>query len=186
MTEALLASTGLVALAEIGDKTQILTLALAARHRRPMTIILAIFFATILNHALAALFGQWVRDVFPPALAGPLIGAGFILIGLWTLIPDRIDDEETMRVSGFGVFLSVALIFFLAEIGDKTQVATVALAARYQATLGVVIGTTLGMMLANVPVVFLGSRLVSRLPLAAIRRGAALLFILFGILAFLA
>lgn len=179
--EAFLVSAGLVAIAEIGDKTQLLTLALSARYRRPAILILAILVATLLNHAFAALLGQWVRDLLPPGFGGPLIGVSFILIGLWTLIPDSADAAQAGRPPRLGIFMTAAIVFFLAEMGDKTQVATVALAAHHGAPVAVVLGTTLGMMIANVPVVFLGGWLVARLPLAVIRRIAAAFFILFGL-----
>lgn len=178
--EAFLSSTALVALAEIGDKTQLLALVLAARYRKPLPIVLGILFATLANHAIAALLGATVADW----LAGPwftaAVAIGFIAMGLWTLIPDKLDEDEAPR-SRRGAFLTTLVAFFIVEIGDKTQIATIALGARYENVLAVTTGTTLGMLLANVPVVLLGDALIKRVPLKAVRIAAALLFVAMGV-----
>jgi putative Ca2+/H+ antiporter (TMEM165/GDT1 family) len=179
--EAFLISTGLVALAEIGDKTQLLAFILAARYRRPWPIVLGILVATLFNHALAAALGALLmRWVGPQAMRWAL-GASFIAMALWTLVPDKLDADDAPLVSGRGVFAATLVAFFAAEMGDKTQVATVALAARYHAIVSVVGGTTLGMMIANVPAVLLGSRLAGRLPVVWIHRVAALVFAALGV-----
>ncbi|RRJ83200.1 TMEM165/GDT1 family protein [Aestuariirhabdus litorea] len=178
--EALSLSTLIVALAEIGDKTQLLALLLAARFRQPWPIIAGILIATVANHALAAAVGAWVSAQISPDLMRWILGLSFLAIAAWTLVPDKMDEEE----SGFyryGAFGATLVLFFLAEIGDKTQVATVALAAQYSDTLMVVIGTTIGMLLANVPVVVLGHFAADRLPLGLIRVVAASLFAAMGI-----
>lgn len=180
MTEAFLVSTGLVALAEMGDKTQLLSLVLAARFRRPWPIVLGILVATVANHALAAAVGGWLNDFVGPERMRVAIGVGFLAMAAWTLIPDKLDDAPRDH---FGVFATTCVAFFLAEMGDKTQVATVALAARYAAFASVVLGTTAGMMLANVPVVLLGERLAARLPLRLLRRLAAACFAVLGVAA---
>jgi putative Ca2+/H+ antiporter (TMEM165/GDT1 family) len=177
--EAFLTSVLVVALAEIGDKTQLLAIVLTARYRRPLPILLGILLATLANHFLAALVGAaaatWLEsDWFRYAVA-----ASFIVMGLWTLIPDKLDDEEERR-SRFGPFLATLVAFFVVEMGDKTQVATVALAARFQDVWTVAAGTTAGMMLANGPVVLAGAKLVERVPLKPIRIAAALLFVALG------
>ena len=174
-------STGVVALAEIGDKTQLLALVLAARFRRPWPIAAGILIATLANHAVAGLAGAW----FAHMLDGPwlrwIVAGSFVAIGIWALFPDRFEDDDTPKMDRYGALLSTTIAFFLVEIGDKTQVATIALAARFEAVTMVTLGTTLGMLLANVPVVYLGDRLVSRLPLGAVRIGAALLFLALGV-----
>jgi putative Ca2+/H+ antiporter (TMEM165/GDT1 family) len=173
-------SAGVVALAEIGDKTQLLSMMLAARFRKPLPIALGILAATLANHAAAALAGA----LFAGLLEGPwmsgLVGLSFLAIALWALVPDKAGEDCPASVRAFGPFLATTLCFFFAEIGDKTQVATIALAAKYQAVLAVTGGTTLGMMAANVPVVLAGSALVARLPFRAIRFGAAALFAALG------
>ncbi|OHE83859.1 MAG: hypothetical protein A2579_01320 [Lysobacterales bacterium RIFOXYD1_FULL_69_11] len=171
---AALVSTGVVALAEIGDKTQLLALMLAARFRRPGTIIAGILVATLLNHALAAWLGAWVAAWLRPEVLKWLVAASFAAVALWSLKPDTLDDGETLPARG--AFVATLIAFFLAEIGDKTQVATVLLATRYEPLWEVVAGTTVGMLLANVPVVMLGSRFARRLPLKAARRVAAAVF----------
>ena len=176
---AALVSTGAVAVAEIGDKTQLLALLLAARFRRPWPIVAGILVATLLNHALAGWFGAAVAQWLSPETLRWIVAASFLGIALWTLKPDRIDDGQALPARG--AFIATALAFFLAEIGDKTQVATVLLAARYQPLWEVVAGTTLGMLLANVPVVLLGSRFAHRLPLRAARIVAALVFAALGV-----
>ncbi|MEN3976955.1 TMEM165/GDT1 family protein [Emcibacter sp. SYSU 3D8] len=175
-----LVSTGVVAIAEIGDKTQLLALLLAARFRKPGPIILAILVATLANHALAALAGLMLAGWLKGDLFQWVLGVSFVLMGLWTLKPDTLAEAERQRATGASAFLVTLVAFFLVEIGDKTQVATMALAAKYQSVLWVTAGTTLGMMLANVPVVLMGDRAANRLPLTAIRMAAAGVFILLG------
>jgi putative Ca2+/H+ antiporter (TMEM165/GDT1 family) len=178
---AFAASTAVVALAEIGDKTMLLAIVLAARLRAPWPIIAGIFVATLLNHTLAALLGREVAGLVDAPWFRIAVSVGFIAMGLWTLVPDKLDDAdgEAFKRRG-GAFLTTLVAFFLVEIGDKTQVATIALAAKYQAVLSVASGTTLGMMLANVPAVFLGEELVKRVSLKATRIAAAVLFIAIG------
>ena len=163
MFDAFLVSTGTVALAEVGDKTQLLALMLAARFRRPWPIVGGILLATILNHALAGLLGALAASWLTPQGLRWIVAASFIAIALWTLKPDTLDDDE--KLPAHGAFVATVIAFFIAEIGDKTQVATILLAAKYSPLWQVVAGTTVGMLLANVPVVVLGSRFVSRLPL---------------------
>lgn len=181
--EAFLLSTGIVALAEMGDKTQLLALLLAARYRAPVPIIVAILLATLFNHALAAALGQWLVSIVSPNVMHWILAFGFIGMALWMLIPDKLDedDEQISRWQKFGVFGATFVLFFLAEIGDKTQIATVALAARFDSLVWVLAGTTIGMMLANVPAVLIGDRLAGRLPIKLIHRIAALVFLLVGI-----
>ncbi|MFM8623774.1 MAG: TMEM165/GDT1 family protein [Betaproteobacteria bacterium] len=183
--EALFVSAGLVALAEIGDKTQLLSLVLAARFRQPWTIALGIGLATLANHALAAALGAWIGRWLGPDLLPWILGASFLAMAVWMLIPDRLEGDEAVRAPALGVLATTVVVFFLAEMGDKTQVATVVLAARYEALIQVVLGTTAGMMLANGPVVFLGERLTRRLPMTAVRRVSAGIFVLLALLAFL-
>jgi putative Ca2+/H+ antiporter (TMEM165/GDT1 family) len=178
---AFLLSTGLVALAEIGDKTQLLAVMLTARYRRPWLVIAGILAATLLNHALAAALGAWLMDFIGPQLLRWTVGASFLAMGAWTLIPDKLDDDDATARSRAGVFVTTVVAFFLAEMGDKTQVATVALAARFHDIVSVVAGTTLGMMVANVPAALLGDRFAARLPIVWIRRVAAAVFALLGI-----
>jgi putative Ca2+/H+ antiporter (TMEM165/GDT1 family) len=179
--EALLVSTLVVALGEIGDKTQLLALLLAARFRRPVPIILGIFVATIANHALAGLVGAWVRTTLSPEWLRWILGLSFIAVALWALKPDKLEEDEAGIKGRWGVFAVTTIAFFLAEMGDKTQVATVMLAAKYESLVQVVIGTTLGMLAANVPVVFLGSAAALKLPVALIRKIAAAIFAVLGI-----
>ena len=180
--EALLISTGIVALAEMGDKTQLLAFLLAARFKKPAPIIAGIFVATILNHALAGAVGQWVATAVPPHVMRWVLGLAFIAMAVWTLIPDKIDEDEAkMSSSRFGVFGATLVTFFLAEMGDKTQVATVAMAAHYATPLLVVIGTTLGMLIADVPAVFVGDKLANRIPMKLVHSIAAGIFALLGI-----
>ena len=181
--EAFLVSTGLVALAEIGDKTQLLSLVLAARFRRPWPIVAGILVATLLNHSAAGAFGAWITGFFGEQTLTRILGASFIAMALWILVPDKLDGEDPARKLASGVFLTTAVLFFIAEIGDKTQVATVMLAARYQDLVSVVLGTTLGMMLANVPVVFFGEALARRMPVAVVRRVTAVAFAVLGVAA---
>ena len=184
MLDALLVSAGTVALAEIGDKTQLLALLLAARFRKPLPIIAGILVATLLNHALAAWVGQLAASWLTPQTLRWIVAASFIGIALWTLKPDKLDEGETLPAHG--AFIATTIAFFIAEIGDKTQVATVLLAAKYPSLLQVVAGTTLGMLLANVPVVALGSRFAAKLPLKAARIAAACVFLALGLWAALA
>ncbi len=180
--EALLVSTGVVALAEIGDKTQLLALLLATRYRAPIPIVLGILAATLLNHALAGLVGAWLVQVIGPDAMRWILGLSFIAMAVWALIPDGAPDEDKVPPR-YGVFLATTLAFFLVEMGDKTQIATVALAAQFQTLVPVVIGTTIGMLIANVPVVFAGDALVKRVPLKAMRIVAALMFVALGVYA---
>jgi putative Ca2+/H+ antiporter (TMEM165/GDT1 family) len=180
--EAFLMSTGVVALAEIGDKTQLLAFMLAARFRRPLPIIAGIFVATIANHAFAGAVGSWITTVVGPDVLRWVLGVSFLAMAIWTLIPDKLDDEE-LTAPRLGVFGTTLVAFFLAEMGDKTQVATVALAAQYGTFVAVVLGTTLGMMIANVPAVFAGDRIAHRLPVRLIHIIAAIMFAILGLIA---
>jgi len=177
--EAFLISTGIVALAEIGDKTQLLAFLLAAKFRRPLPIVLGILAATVANHAMAAAVGAWISTLLGPDAMRWVLGLSFLAMAVWTLVPDKIDDE-TPSVGSYGVFMATLVAFFIAEMGDKTQVATVALAARYEAMLAVVAGTTLGMMLANVPAVYLGERIANKVPLKLVHAIAAAIFAVLG------
>lgn len=178
--EALFISTGIVALAEIGDKTQLLAFMLAARFRRPWPIILGIFVATVANHAFAAAVGTWITQALGPEVLRWLLGLSFLAMAVWTLIPDKLEEGE-VSVPRLGVFGATLVAFFLAEMGDKTQVATVALAARFDAFVAVVIGTTLGMLIANVPAVLAGDRIAQRIPVTLVHGIAAVLFALLGL-----
>jgi putative Ca2+/H+ antiporter (TMEM165/GDT1 family) len=177
--DAFLVATGIVALAEIGDKTQLLAFLLAARFRRPLPIILGIFLATLLNHAFAAAVGALVSELLGPTVMRWVLGLSFLGMAIWTMIPDHIDETEA-SLAKFGVFMTTLLAFFLAEMGDKTQVATVALAARYTDIVPVVAGTTLGMMIANVPAVLFGERIANKVPLALVHGIAAVMFMGLG------
>lgn len=181
--EAFFISTGLVALAEMGDKTQLLALLLAARFRKPIPILIAILVATILNHALAALLGQWLTTLIDENMMRWILAISFIAMAGWMLIPDQLDDESDsiQRWQKHGVFLATFILFFIAEIGDKTQIATVALAARFESLFWVVMGTTVGMMIANAPAVFIGDKMANRLPIGLIHKIAAFIFLLLGI-----
>jgi putative Ca2+/H+ antiporter (TMEM165/GDT1 family) len=181
--EAFLVSTGIVALAEMGDKTQLLALLLAARFRKPWPIVLGIFVSTIANHAMAGALGAWVTTQLSPQILRWILGASFIAMAVWMLIPDKLDDDADQSPPRFGVFGTTVVLFFLAEMGDKTQIATVMLAARYEAYFAVVAGTTLGMMLANAPVVWLGERVTRLLPLRTVHIVSALIFLGLGLLA---
>jgi len=174
--EAFLVSTGIVALAEMGDKTQLLSLMLAARFRKPWPIIVGILISTVANHAGAGAIGAWVAGLMGPELSRWVLAASFLVMAVWVLIPDKLDDTEGDK-GNFGVLLTTVIAFFLAEMGDKTQIATVALAARYDSLVSVVAGTTLGMMLANVPVVLMGDRLMRYVPVRKIHFFVALLFV---------
>jgi Ca2+/H+ antiporter, TMEM165/GDT1 family len=176
--EAFLASTGIVALAEMGDKTQLLAFLLAARFRQPWPIIAGILAATLVNHGLAGALGAWITAAVSPAVLRWVLGASFLAVAVWTLFPDKIEGEKA--ATRWGVFGTTLVAFFLAEMGDKTQVATVMMAAHYGAPLIVVVGTTLGMLIADVPAVFIGEKLSARLPLKPIRLVAAALFALLG------
>lgn len=182
--EALILSTSVVALAEMGDKTQLLSFLLAARLKRRTPIILGILFATLANHALAGYVGAWFAGLVAPQVLKWIIALSFFAFGAWALKPDTLDESRTLR--GAGVFLTTLIAFFLVEMGDKTQLATVALAARYDSLAAVVLGTTFGMMIANVPAVWLGATLAHRVNMKALRWVAAALFVLLGILALLA
>ena len=182
--EAFLLSSGIVALAEMGDKTQLLSLLLAAKFRKPVPIILGILVATLFNHAFAGAVGTWVQQTVGPDLMRWILGASFIAMAAWMLVPDKLDDTGT-GAARFGVFGTTLIAFFLAEMGDKTQIATVALAARYDAFFQVVTGTTLGMMIANVPAVLLGERITRVVPIALVHRIAAAVFAVLGVMALL-
>ena len=180
--EAFLVSTGVVALGEMGDKTQLLALLLAARFRAPLPIIAGIFVATVANHAGASALGSWLTRVIDPTWMRWGLGLSFIAVALWMLVPDKADDEVAPTRSGhWGVFGLTVVAFFLAEMGDKTQIATVMLAARYQALVTVTLGTTLGMMIANVPAVLLGDKAVKFVPIQWVHRIAALVFAALGV-----
>jgi len=183
--EALIISTGVVALAEIGDKTQLLAFILAARFKKPLPIIAGILCATLVNHGLAGALGAWITVVVDPAALRWILGLSFIGMAIWTLIPDRIEEEETQVARHLGVFGATLVTFFLAEMGDKTQIATVALAAHYGAPLLVVLGTTLGMLVADVPAVFVGNRYATRIPMKLVHSIAAGIFALMGVLTLL-
>ena len=178
--EALFTSTAVVALAEIGDKTQLLAIVLATRFQRSLPIILGIFVATLANHFLAALLGSQVAAILDGQWFRYMIALSVIAMAGWTLIPDKMDENEA-KPSRFGAFLSTVIAFFFVEMGDKTQVATIALGARFHDVIPVTFGTTLGMMIANVPAVFLGHELLKRVPIDAVRRVAAALFLLIGL-----
>ena len=178
--DAFLVATGIVGLAEIGDKTQLLAFLLAARFRRPLPIVAGIFVATLLNHAFAAAVGALVSELLGPSVMRWVLGLSFLGMAVWTMIPDEVDETEA-SLAKFGVFATTVLSFFIAEMGDKTQVATVALSARYQDIVAVVAGTTFGMMLANVPAVYFGERIANKIPLTLVHGIAALIFAGLGI-----
>lgn len=179
--EAFLVSTGIVALAEMGDKTQLLALILALRFRRPWPIVSGILVATIANHALAGALGVWVTTLLGPELLRWVLAGSFIAMAIWMLIPDKLDDGATSAGPRFGVFGTTVVAFFLAEMGDKTQIATVMLAAQYGAYVWVVAGTTLGMLLANAPVVWLGERMTRLVPIRIVHLSSALIFLGLGL-----
>ncbi|HVN42334.1 MAG TPA: TMEM165/GDT1 family protein [Steroidobacteraceae bacterium] len=179
--EAFLVSMGVVALAEIGDKTQLLALMLSVRFRRPWPIILGILAATLANHSLAGALGAWLAAAVGPASLRWALAVSFIGMALWTLVPDRLESDEAPKASRFGAFGTTVLAFFVVEIGDKTQVATVALAAHYPSLLAVVAGTTCGMLIADVPAVLLGEVAARRLPMRLVRGIAASSFLLLGV-----
>jgi putative Ca2+/H+ antiporter (TMEM165/GDT1 family) len=176
-------STGVVALGEMGDKTQLLALILAARFRRPWPIVSGIALATLANHAMAGVLGHWVASWLGADVLRWIVGLGFLAMAVWMLVPDRVEAREADRARGLSVFATTVVAFFLAEMGDKTQIATVALAARYPELMVVVLGTTLGLLLANVPVVFAGDRLLRRASMPLLHSLAALLLALMGLLA---
>jgi putative Ca2+/H+ antiporter (TMEM165/GDT1 family) len=179
--EAFLISTGIVALAEIGDKTQLLAFLLAAKFRKPWPIIAGILVATLANHGLAGALGAWITAMVGPQTMRWVLGVSFIAMAIWTLIPDKLDDEGDSAGIRYGVFGTTVIAFFLAEMGDKTQVATVALAAQFNALFAVVAGTTLGMMIANVPAVLLGNKIANRIPVRLVHGIAALIFAALGV-----
>jgi Ca2+/H+ antiporter, TMEM165/GDT1 family len=183
--QAFLVSTGIVALAEMGDKTQLLSLVLAARFRKPWPIVLGILGATLFNHALAGAVGSWVTAALGPEVLRWVLGGSFIAMALWMLIPDQLDEGKAESAPRFGVFATTLVAFFLAEMGDKTQVATVMLAAQFNAWAAVVAGTTLGMMLANAPVVWFGDRITRRVPIRLVHTIGAVVFLLLGMVALL-
>lgn len=179
--ESLVISTGVVALAEIGDKTQLLAFILAARFKKPVPIIAGILCATLVNHGLAGALGAWITATISPEILRWILGASFLGMALWTLVPDKIEEEESRVAHRFGVFGATLITFFLAEMGDKTQIATVALAAHYASPVLVVIGTTLGMLVADVPAVFIGEKLAARIPMKLVHSIAAAIFAVLGI-----
>ncbi len=180
--ESLLVSTGVVALAEIGDKTQLLAFLLAARFKKPVPIILGILAATLVNHGLAGALGAWITASISPNILRWVLGLSFIGMAIWTLIPDKIEEEESLMAQKLGVFGATLVTFFLAEMGDKTQIATVALAAHYAAPLLVVAGTTLGMLIADVPAVFAGEKLAAKIPMKLVHSIAAGVFAVLGVM----
>lgn len=184
--EVFFVSTFIVALAEMGDKTQLLSLVLAARYQRPWPIVWGILTATVVNHGLAGALGSWVTTALGPQTLRWVLGLSFIAMALWMLIPDKLDDSDTQSAPRWGIFGTTIVTFFLAEMGDKTQIATVMLAAQYHTWLWVVLGTTLGMMLANAPVVWLGERITRRVPIRAVHIVSALIFLALGLLALFA
>ena len=179
--EAFLVSTGIVALGEIGDKTQLLALMLATRFRRPWPIIAGILAATLANHALAGFLGSWVRGVVAPETLRWMVAASFFAVAVWALVPDRVDDDAPQPASRWGIFGVTVVAFFLAEMGDKTQIATAVLAAKYTSLAAVIAGTTLGMLVADVPVVLFGNALAAKIPIKVIRTAAALMFAALGV-----
>ena len=179
--ESLLVSTGVVALAEIGDKTQLLAFILAARFKKPLPIVAGILVATLLNHGMAGALGAWITAMLSPEILRWVLAASFLGMAVWTLIPDKIEEEETQVAQRFGVFGATLITFFLAEMGDKTQIATVAMAAHYPNPVLVVMGTTLGMLIADVPAVFAGDKLASKMPMRLVHAIAAGIFALLGV-----
>ena len=178
--EAFLVSTGIVALAEIGDKTQLLAFILAAKFRKPLPIIIGILAATVANHAFAGALGTWITSLMSPATLRWVLGISFIAMAIWTLVPDKFDEKDA-KLSHLGVFGTTLIAFFVAEMGDKTQIATVALAAQYHAFFSVVAGTTLGMMIANVPAVLVGGRIARWMPIRLVHGIAAAIFAVLGV-----
>ena len=181
--EAFLVSTGIVALAEMGDKTQLLALVLAARFRKPWPIVLGIFVSTLVNHGLAGAAGAWITSFLGPDVLRWILGGSFVGMAIWMLIPDKLDEGDSSATPRWGVFGTTVIAFFLAEMGDKTQIATVMLAARYHAWFSVVAGTTLGMMLANAPAVWFGERITRRVPIKVVHMVSAVIFAALGVTA---
>jgi len=179
--ETILTSTLVVALAEIGDKTMLLAIVLAARFRKPLPIVLGILVATLANHGIAAFLGQSIAGLLDGQWFRYAVGISFVAMALWTLVPDKLDEDEQPKAPRFGAFVATTIAFFIVEIGDKTQIATIALGAQFQSVLLVTIGTTLGMMLANVPAVYFGHALIARVRLSVVRLVAALLFLTIGL-----
>lgn len=179
--EPFLVSTGVVALAEIGDKTQLLAFILAARFKKPLPIIAGILCATLVNHGLAGALGAWITSVVSPDVMRWVLGLSFIGMAIWTMIPDEIEEEETQVARHLGVFGATLITFFLAEMGDKTQIATIALAAHYGTPLMVIAGTTCGMLLADVPAVFVGNKFAARIPMKLVHSIAAGIFAVMGL-----
>ena len=182
--EAFLISTGIVALAEIGDKTQLLAFILAAKFRKPVPIVLGILVATLANHGFAGAVGAWVTTLLSAEALRWILGVSFLAMAVWTLIPDKFDEDDA-KLARFGVFGTTLIAFFFAEMGDKTQVATVALAAQFQSLFWVVAGTTVGMMVANVPAVIMGDRIAHKMPVVLVHRVAATIFAVLGVLTLL-
>ena len=185
MLSAFLISLAVVALSEMGDKTQLLALLLAAKFRKPVPILIAIFLATLVNHGVSAVLGQWITTVLSPIVLLWIVSLGFIAMAVWMLIPDELGDESGSinKWQKYGVFSATFVLFFLAEIGDKTQIATVALAARFDSIGWVTLGTTLGIMLVNAPAVFIGNKLAEKLPISLIHKIGALVFLVIGLAA---
>lgn len=181
--EAFFVSLGVVALGEMGDKTQLLAFLLAAKFQRPIPIILGILTATLVNHVFAGVIGQWVAELLGPTILRWVIGVSFLAMAAWVMVPDKADDKAVSGTARFGIYGTTVIAFFLAEMGDKTQIATAALAARYHDLIPVVAGTTVGMMLSDVPAVFLGNRFAQKIPMALVHGFAALVFAFLGLLA---
>lgn len=179
--ESFLVSTGVVALAEIGDKTQLLAFLLAARFKKPLPIMLGILVATLINHGLAGLLGAWITGAVSPEILRWILGLSFIGMAIWTMIPDKIEQEETLIAGKFGIFGATLITFFLAETGDKTQIATITMAAHYGTPFMVVMGTTLGMLIADIPAVFAGEKLATRIPMKLVHSIAVAVFALLGV-----
>ncbi len=185
MITTILISTGVVALAEMGDKTQLLAFLLAARFKKPVPIILGILLATIVNHGFAGALGAWITTLLSPNALGWILGISFIAMAIWTLKPDEIEEDEAKIAGRFGVFGATTITFFLAEMGDKTQIATVALAANYSSVILVIIGTTLGMMIADVPAVFIGTKFAQKVSMKIVHGIAAAVFAVLGVITLL-
>ena len=185
MITTVLISTGVVALAEMGDKTQLLAFLLAARFKKPVPIILGILLATIVNHGFAGALGAWITSLLSPNTLGWILGISFIAMAIWTLKPDEIEEDEAKIAGRFGVLGATTITFFLAEMGDKTQIATVALAANYSSVILVVIGTTLGMMIADVPAVFIGTKFAQKVSMKLVHGIAAAVFAVLGVITLL-
>jgi putative Ca2+/H+ antiporter (TMEM165/GDT1 family) len=183
--EALFTSMGVVALTEVGDKTQLLAFVLAARFKKPLPIIAAIFCATIVNHGLAGALGAWITSTLTPEVLRWVVGVSFLGMAVWTMIPNKIEEEETQVAQHLGVFGATLATFFLAEMGDKTQVATVAMAVHFPNPVIVVVGTTLGMLIADVPAVFVGDRFSKTIPMKLVHSIAAAMFATMGLFALL-